>query len=460
MAIWWITEALPIYTTALVPLVLFPLLGILTPKEAAAPYGHHLIFLMMGGFLMARAIERWRLHLRMALAIVSTVGGGPRRLILGFMLATFFLSMWISNTSTTLIMLPLCLAIMTTLEGENHNSRLSTALLLGVAYSASVGGMATLIGTPPNAVLAGTFNQLFPHAPPISFLGWFLFAAPVSTLFLFIAWFYLTWIAYPMKAETGAQLEKNQQVIKEQRLKLGPMSRGEILTSICFVLLILLWCTRGGGNYPGWNQWLPSSCRVGDSTVVMLVAIICFIIPVDRRKGVFLLQWEDAQKIPWGVLVLFGGGFSLAAAIQKSGLATWLAGQMGVLKALPIILVIVIICLVVTFLTEVNSNTATCTIMLPFLASAALAQEINPMVLMIPAALSASCAFMLPVATPPNAIVFASGRLRLPEMAKQGVAMNFLGAILITLTVYFTMGWSFSIDIFSLPAWAVALESF
>jgi sodium-dependent dicarboxylate transporter 2/3/5 len=464
MATWWITEAIPIPATALLPLILFPLLGIMGAKDVSMRYADQNIFLFMGGFFIAMAMQRWNLHKRIALYIVKLLGTSPRRIILGFMVATALLSMWISNTATTMMMFPIGLAVVYHAASmlEREKSGVDTApgrfnfglgLMIGIAYSASIGGIATLIGTPPNIVFAGIVKSMFPEAPEIGFLDWFKIGLPLVVVFLPVAWIYLTRIAVPPKI---AKIPGGKEIIERDLKELGGMKIGEKLTLFVFVLVALAWIFRadidlGVFIVPGWSNLLGISKYVHDSTVAIIGAVLLFLLPVDFKKGIFVLNWEWALRIPWGIILLFGGGFALAAGFQTSGLAQWIGGRLSFLCGVPTIVMILCICLLLTFLTEVTSNTATTTMMMPVLGALAVATCTHPFLLMIPAAMSASCAFMLPVATPPNAIVFGSGYLRIPDMARVGFFLNLVGAIIITLLVYFLVIPIFKINSLPLP---------
>jgi sodium-dependent dicarboxylate transporter 2/3/5 len=464
MATWWITEAIPIPATALLPLILFPLLGIMGAQDVSMRYADQNIFLFMGGFFIAMAMQRWNLHKRIALYIVKFLGTSPRRIVLGFMVATAFLSMWISNTATTMMMFPIGLAVIFHAASmlDKEKSGINTApgsfnfglaLMLGIAYSASIGGIATLVGTPPNIVFAGIAKSMFPKAPEIGFLDWFKIGLPLVVIFLPVVWFYLTHIAVPPKIR---KIPGGKEVIEHDLKELGKMNTGEKLTLFVFVFVAFSWVFRrdidlGFWLIPGWSGLLGISEHVHDSTVAIFGAILLFLLPVDFKKRIFVLNWEWALRIPWGIILLFGGGFALAAGFQTSGLAQWIGERLSFLCGVPTIIMILCICLLLTFLTEVTSNTATTTMMMPVLGALAVATCIHPFLLMIPAAMSASCAFMLPVATPPNAIVFGSGYLRIPDMARVGFFLNIIGAIIITLLVYFLVIPIFNINALPLP---------
>jgi solute carrier family 13 (sodium-dependent dicarboxylate transporter), member 2/3/5 len=430
MASWWMTEAIPIEATAILPLVLFPALGVLSMSETSAPYANELIFLFMGGFFIAVTMERWNLHTRIALSIVSAVGTEPKRLVLGFMLATAFLSMWISNTAATAMMLPIGIALGEMFRPSDRGGRFDfgIALMLGTAYAASIGGVATLIGTPPNAIMAGAANEML--GIRIGFVEWMMVGVPTAAVMLLVGWGMLL-LVYPPGTLSGDAAS----LLRAQREGLGPASRGERTVAIVFTLTAFAWVFRedkelGTFVLPGLESIMPA---VTDSTIAMAAALALFLIPVDRKRGVFALDWPTARTIPWGVLVLFGGGLSLARAMDTSGLATWIGTGVGVLAAVPPIVIVLAIATLFVFLTEMTSNTATATMAMPIMAGVAAGLGIAPITLMAVAALSASMAFMLPVATPPNAIVFGSGYLTIPQMVRAGFWMNLIAIAMITL---------------------------
>lgn len=451
MAAFWIGEVIPLAATALFPLVLFPLLGLLEPKAVARAYADPVVFLMMGGFLLAEAMKKWRLHWRIALFIIRALGGSPRRLLLGFMLATGLLSMWISNTATVVMMLPIALSVIYRLQGvgrpeDARSDPFAAALLLGIAYASSCGGLATLVGTPPNAIFVGQVKVLFPQAPEIFFSQWIKFGLPLSLIMLLLAWGLLMGLVF-RRWTPGGHLEP--ELMKREFKTLPPMSRGERLVLTIFGATALLWITRGC-----WSRWLPAGVMVDDSTIAVIGALALFLLPVNLTQGEFVLGWKNAAQIPWGVLLLFGGGFALALGLEQSGFAAWTGGHLTALAGAPPWLLVATVCLLVTFLTEVTSNTAIATIMMPIMAFSAEGLKVHPFLLMLPAALSASCAFMLPAATPPNAVVFGSRLLRLPQMAKTGFVFNLLGALVISLVIYFLAGWALATDLGSFPTWA------
>lgn len=442
MAVWWITEVVPLAVTSLLPVALFPLFGIMDGKAVSSTYFNDVIFLFMGGFMVALAMERWNLHKRIALNILCRTGVSPARILLGFMTASYFLSMWISNTATAMMMLPIAMSIITQLDDlmkQGTSSKFSIGLLLGVAYSASTGGMATLVGTPPNLSFARIYHIYFPTAPEISFSKWLMFALPVSLIIFGIIWL-LLYLMFRPKKEDWTPIDKN--TFTRQLSDMGKTTFEEKSVFFVFVLLALLWIFRIDLNFgvftiPGWAGIFPESPYINDGTVAIFMAILLFIWPSKNFREQRLLDWSTANKLPWQILLLFGGGFALATGMKESGLSLWFGQHLAGLASLHPMLIILTICLVITFLTELTSNTATTEMALPILAGIAITTDINPLVLMIPATMSASMAFMLPVATPPNAIIFGSGRISVGQMARTGLFLNLIGAVVIMLMMYF-----------------------
>jgi sodium-dependent dicarboxylate transporter 2/3/5 len=440
MAVWWICEAIPIPATALLPIALFPLLGVVSAAKVTAAYADHLIFLFMGGFLIAVTMERWQLHKRIALHTIRIIGATPRRIILGFMMATAFLSMWISNTATAMMMVTIGIAVLgqiTTLVepqgkamAEGHQ-QFGTALMLGIAYASSIGGVATLIGTPPNAILAGVVEKNY--GITIGFAQWMAFALPLSLVMLGLTWFYLTRLGFKIDHE---EIAGGRIAIEQEFKKLGRITKQERRVLIVFLAVAVAWLLRGLIN-------MKSLSMVSDSTIAIIGGLLLFIIPSDLKKAEFLLDWPTAVKIPWDIMLLFGGGFALANAFQVSGLTEWLAGQLNVLQGVNVVLMIATIVTLVIFLTEVTSNTATASLLLPVMGALAQAMQTSPLGLMTAVAITASFAFMLPVATPPNAIVFGSRQVTIPQMARTGFWLNIMGILLITffITVVMPMVW-------------------
>ena len=444
MAIWWMTEAVPIAITALLPVVLFPLFGIMNGKDVSSTYFNHIIFLFIGGFIVALAMEKWDLHRRIALKILLLVGVSPNRILIGFMLATAFLSMWISNTATAMMMVPIALSVISQLEeniGSEYIKKYSVALLLGIAYSASIGGIATLIGTPPNIAFSQIYSQTFPSAQEISFAQWIVFALPLSIIMLFFAWLFLYLIFVPKISFKGNAKE----VIKRHYSKLGRITYEQIVVLIGFVLLAFLWLFRSGFDIsighkniilPGWSKLFAHPEYFNDGTAAMFIALLLFIIPSKNDKSQTIMDCQTLSKLPWNIVLLFGGGFALAKGFSVSGLSMWIAQRFHSLTNLNLILIVLIISTVVVFLTEFTSNTATTQMFLPILSSIAIGIHIDPLILMIPATISASLAFMLPIATPPNIIIFGSGRVRIVDMMKVGIFLNLIGIIVILLILF------------------------
>jgi len=452
MAVWWVLEAIPISATALVPIALFPVLGIQSVKSATAPYANPLIFLFLGGFMIALAMERWNLHRRIALNILKIVGSNPGALVGGFMVATAFLSMWVSNTATATMMLPIGLSVVGLVtggglpgQGEGRGERFTPALLLGIAYAASIGGLGTLIGTPPNALLAGYFAETY--GVEVGFAKWMMMAVPLEIAMLFIAWFVLTRIMFPIRAQ---ELTGVDTMISEEIRDLGPISRGEKIIATIFVVTAVLWILR-----PLIDKWLPGM-HISDTGIAVVAALVIFVIPVEPRNRVFLLDWTATQKLPWGVLLLFGGGLSLGAAINETGLSHWIAEAMSGASGWPTLVLILAVVAVVMTISHMTSNTATAAAFLPLTAALAVSLGENPLLLSIPMVLAASCVFMMPVATPPNAIVFASGELTVPQMARAGFLINVLALVLILLVAYTLMEMAFGIQTGVVPGWAAA----
>lgn len=443
IAIWWITEAIPIAATALLPIVLFPLSGGMELTTTTAAFGHKYVFLYLGGFLIAIGIEKWNLHKRIAINIIAFIGSDVRKVILGFMLATAFLSMWISNTATSVMMLPIGIAIIKELKDnpatiKDENKTFGKALMLGIAYSASIGGVATLIGTPPNLVLAGVIAETYNYE--ISFSEWFLFGFPISLILLIFCWFYLTRIAYTFKQ---TEFPGGKQEIQRLKKALGPISYEECLVAIVFALAGFCWISR---SYL-LQDFLPA---LDDTIVAIAFGLLLFVLPSKEKKST-LLNWKDTFQLPWGIIILFGGGMALAKAFETSGLAVWLGGLMTTFGGLPLFVLILLLITAVNFLTEITSNLATTAMLLPVLAPLALEVGVHPFGLMVGAAVAASCAYMLPVATPPNAVVFGSGYLKIPDMVSRGLALNIFSIILITIMVYWLLPVLWEINIAKFP---------
>ena len=431
VGVWWVTEAVPIAVSALLPIVLFPLTGALDLSATTVAYGHKYVFLYLGGFFLAIAIEKVNLHRRIALSIIGLIGTRMRLIVLGFMVATAFLSMWISNTATAVMMLPIGLAIVAQYRDhpdtpENEHTEFGKMLMLAIAYSASIGGIATLIGTPPNLVFASMVKELY--GIEIAFLDWMLLALPLSIVLLILCWWYLTRIAVRLDSDDfpGGVAE-----IKRQKKALGRMQSQEKRVLGVFVLTALAWICR--------SLLLSPYLHALDDTIIALCAgVVLFVLP-GRQKSTSILSWEDSKKIPWGILLLFGGGLAIATGFKDTGLAKWLAELLIALDFLPLLLMTFMLVAAINFLTEITSNLATTAMILPVLAPLAAAMGVSPYVFMVGATLAASCAFMLPVATPPNAVVFGSGYVRMSDMIRAGLGLNLLSILIVTLWVYFVL---------------------
>ncbi|WP_192034345.1 DASS family sodium-coupled anion symporter [Halomonas sp. YLGW01] len=424
MATWWSTEPLPIPATSLLPLVLMPSIGINDLSSVATSYANPIIYLFLGGFLLGIAMQRWELHRRIALRVLQVVGYQPRQQIAGFMIATGFLSMWVSNTATAIMMLPIGLSVVSLLEDNapEEVARYATALLLAIAYSASIGGIATLIGTPPNALLAAYLAE--DRGIDVGFGQWMLIGLPITIVMMTVAWWWLT-----RKGFNLAMGNKSGDMVQQELDRLGPMSKAEKRVGVLFLLAAVAWVSRPLLNDLG-LPWL------NDTGIAIGAGILLFLLPSGGQRGERLLVWDDAQKLPWGILLLFGGGLALAGAIKASGFATWIADQLSLFGALPLLMLIGIVVLVIIFLTEVTSNTATAAAFLPLLGALALSLDLSPLMITVPAAIAASCAFMMPVATPPNAIVFATGHMKIQSMIRAGFALNLIGTVVVTLLAY------------------------
>ncbi len=425
MAIWWMTEAIPISATALLPLALFPLLGIADIRAAAAPYANPLIFLFLGGFLIAAGMERWNLHRRLALRIIAMMGPRPYAILAGFMIAAAFLSMWVSNTATALMMLPIGLSVAELVRRTDSKEveHFTIGLMLIIAYSCSIGGIATLVGTPPNAFFAGFMLETYDVS--VGFVEWMQIGVPMALIALPLMYFVVTRVVYPIKIR---EIPGGAAFINSELAAMGRMSRPEKMVMVLFVAAAVLWMTR-----PLLAPMIPG---LSDAGIAMGVGLLFFLLPVDVPKRVFLLEWNDAERLPWGLLILFGGGLSLAAAINDTGLAAWLGAQAGLLENWPVFLIVLAIATTIIFLTELTSNIATVAAFLPIVASIGVGLGESPLVFAVPAVLAASCAFMLPVATPPNAIVYSSEYVTIPRMARAGILLNILFIFLVSLIAY------------------------
>ena len=447
VAVWWITEAVPIPAASLLPIVLLPLTGALEGAAVTSSYGDPIVFLFLGGFLIALAMERWNLHKRIALNIISVVGTSTSRIVLGFMAATGFLSMWVSNTAAVMMMLPIGTAIIhqvsAVIKSERKDlaaeeAKFSKALIFSIGYAGTIGGLGTLIGTPPNIILAANIKKLY--GVEVSFGGWMAFAVPVVVILLVAVWLYLTKVAHPIKMK---ELPGGKELILEEKRKLGKMSFEETMVLLVFGFAAFMWVTRTFL----WDDKIPG---IDDTMIAIFAASLLFLIP-SLNKGGRVLDWSVSKDLPWGILLLFGGGLALATGFKETGLAEWIGGRLTVLDGFNFVVIVIISTALVLFLTEITSNTATATMILPVLASLALALNVHPYALMVPAAMAANCAFMLPVGTPPNAIIFASGKLKISEMVRTGFVINIFTLILIVGAVFYILPHLWGVDLTVFP---------
>jgi sodium-dependent dicarboxylate transporter 2/3/5 len=445
MAIWWITEAMPIAATSFLPLIIMPLFGLLDIEKTSGNYMHPTVLLYMGGFLMATGIEKWNLHRRIALNIINLLGTNLRKIVLGFILATGFLSMWISNSATALMMLPIGLAVVTQFkiqlgtDQEQYAVNLGKNIMLGIAYAASIGGMATLIGTPTNSILVAVVKELYDYS--IGFNDWMAFGLPLVIMLLVICWYFLVSLANPLPKKFD--LNEGKSIIFNQLKALGKISFEEKTVLIVFSLVCLAWVSRS-------FILVKFFLEIDDTIIVLVGVILLFLLPSSSGKD-RILDWKTAEQIPWGVLILFGGGLALAEGFKTTGLAEWIGQNFTAIEGVGFFMMLLIVVTAVNFLTEVTSNVATASMILPILASVAIKLDLHPFGLMIGATIAASCAFMLPIATPPNAIVFGSGYLRMNDMVKAGFWLNIISIILVTLMVYYILPWLWEIDLESYP---------
>ena len=447
MAIFWVTEAISIFATSFIPIALFPLLGVLDSKQIAACYGNHIVLLILGAFFVAKAIETNNLHKRIALLTIRTFGTSRQRIMLSFMVATGVLSMWTTNNSTTLMMLPIGMALLNREQEMGADiSRFAPALMLCIAYSASIGGTGTLVGTPPNLLFVSTVEEIFPEAPALIFTEWLKIGIPFVTVFLPLTWLYL--IKY---FRIEGELEGSDQIIEQEYQALGPMSVAEKKVAVVVFLYALGFIFR-----TWWSDILGVEGYVKDSTVAFIASIALFSLPSGLKNEdgneTRLLEWQDAKEIPWAISMMIGGGMAIASSFRSSGLIDWVANIMS-LEGIPVLLIVLLVVTAMVFLTEINSNTATTAIFLPVLAGLAKAGSFHPYLLMIPATIAASCAFMLPSGTGPNACVLASGHLSIPQMAKAGFRLNILVIFVLVILLYFVIFPIMDISS-SVPSWS------
>lgn len=445
MAIWWLTEAIHISATALLPIALLPLFGARTIEEATAPYANNLIFLFMGGFMISLAMQRWNLHKRIALLTLRMVGTNPHMTVAGFMLATAVLSMWVSNTATTIMMLPIALSVIATTFSQVADRELpepgrqlpdiagknfALCLMLGIAYAASIGGVGTIIGTPPNLILVSYIRETM--GIEISFFQWLLIGLPIVVIFLPLAWLLLTRVLYPIRVDRTFE---GEDVIASEYAKLGPMSRGERATLVVFSCTALAWITRPLLSEIEIAGVAPLA-GLTDAGIAIIAGIALFVIPVNVKEREFVMSWDMMKNLPWGILILFGGGLSLAASVEATGVGEFLGHQVEGLRGVSVLMLVLLVAAMVVFLTELTSNTATTATLVPILAGIAPGLGIDPLMLIVPIALAASMAFMMPVATPPNAIVFGSGYITIPQMVRAGFWLNLVSIMIVTAAMF------------------------
>ncbi|MEM6766161.1 MAG: SLC13 family permease [Bacteroidota bacterium] len=443
MAIWWVSEAVPIAITSILPLVLFPVTGAMDMRATAAPYSRPIIYIFMGGFMIALAMEKWNLHRRIALSIIAAVGTNMKQIVLGFVLAAGILSMWISNTATTVMMLPIGLAIVSQFMVLGKDAGLtekvldnfSKALILSIAYCASIGGMATLVGTPTNLVFIGFVEETY--QAELSFAKWMLLGFPITVILWGVTWWHLTHNAFPL---SGKRIAGSKQIIQDQLKKLGRISYEERWVMGVFATVAFAWISR---KYI-LNPFLPG---INDTSIAMAGAAVLFVIP-SSKKGQFLMDWPTALKLPWGVLLLFGGAFAVAAGFDQTGLAQWMGEKLSLMKGTPYIAVLSVVVTMVNFLTEIAQNMATCALMMPVLSELSINLGVHPYALMVSATIASSCAFMLPVATAPNAIVFGSGMIKMRDMVRAGFLLNVLSILIIILFSYFLLPYIWGIEVY------------
>ncbi|MBB6451305.1 sodium-dependent dicarboxylate transporter 2/3/5 [Geomicrobium halophilum] len=452
IASWWVTEALPIPATSLLPLILLPITGAVDGGEVASSYGDNIIFLFLGGFFIATAMEKWNLHKRMALLIIAMIGTSTQRILLGFMVGTGFLSMWVSNTAAVMMMIPMGLAITaqvaSALKGKPEEAefpKFEKSLIFGIGYAGTIGGVGTLIGTPPNIILAGQMREIF--GVEISFATWMLFGLPVVAIMIAFTWLYLGRIAFKTSIK---ELPGGREVIQQERQGLGKTTYEEWIVGFVFLFAATMWITREffWDIDTGLIYGIPG---LSDGLIAVLAAVLLFSIPANRLKGGRILSWEDSRDIPWGVLLLFGGGLAIAQGFTASGLSDWLGEQLTVLDGFNLIIIIAASTIFIMILTEITSNTATATMILPVVAALAVALNVHPFALMVPCAMAANMAFMLPVGTPPNAIIFGTGKLRIIEMVKTGFYVNIVATMIIVLAVYFLVPLVWGVDLSTFP---------
>ena len=439
MAVWWITEAINIYFTALIPITFLPFMGVISMKDLAPSYMPDIIFFFIGGFLLAFSLEKWNLHKKIALKLLLLMGNSPKRILFGFMFVSYFLSMWILNTAVVMMLLPAALAVISQISEKSKENPLSTPILLGIAYAASIGGTATVIGTAPNLYFMDFFNQNFADKEPITFAGWFIVGLPASAVFFVTTYFVL--VKKYLKSDSVISIDMD--FIANEYKDLGRLTYEQITIAVVFGTTVALWFTAkdvsiGSFEFTGWTHLFPEPKYIKESTIAMMAAFTLFLIPSKSEKG-HLLDWGAAKKIPIGVIFLFGGGFAIAKVIGLTGLSLWLGESLQFVADYPPVLVVISLTLFMTFFTELTSNTASTVLMLPILLAIAGNVDAHPMLIMMPVIMSASFAFMLPVATPPNTIVYATEKIKVKDMASTGLILNLIGVVI---SSFFVLVWA------------------
>ena len=439
MTIWWVTEAIPIYVTGIIPIILFPLFNIFEIEEISNSYAHPLVLLFLGGFIIASAMESCGLHKRIAINILSIAGTSPSKIIAGFMIATASISMWVSNTASTIMMLPIATSVIALFaqQTKSKESNLTVPLLLAIAYSASIGGIATLIGTPTNVMLVSILSDNYNY--DISFFDWFKVGFPTTLILIPIIWFFLTHIIFKIPNRESDALHKALRNLKEE---IGKSTYAEKIVTVVFIITASLWMLRRFIN----NSF---ELNINDTSIGLFGALLLFIIPIKKNQRA--CSWETASKIPWGILLLVGGGIALSKAFNITGLANWIGSFSVFFNGFNIFLLIIIFVTLIIFLTELNSNTATIATFAPILIAFAIGINVNPLFFAIPCTIAASCAFMLPVATPPNAVIFGSGKISIRNMVKAGIILNIISIFLVTIISYFLLKYFFNYEIYSVP---------
>lgn len=448
MAAWWITEAMPLPVAALLPVIILPTLKIMPLKEVTAPFASSIIFLFLGGFIISLAMEKWKLHLRFGLGILKVLGVGPKSALAGMMLATAFMGMWISNTATTILMLPMAISLALLLGRKSDSGELPTganyfakAMVLGVGYSAVIGGLSTFVGTPTNAVLKGHMQKTYGY--DFSLADWMSFGVPLMLIMLLLAWCMLC----SLFVRHAATCDNTREVVRDEYAKLGRMRCGERVVTAVFVLIATFWVLRR-------QMEMLLGIPLDDAVVALIGAMILFLTPLNRQMSQFALTWKDTDKLPWGVLIFFGGSLSISDALTKTGVTAWISLQLDALNGSSLVLVVGIIVLLIILASEMMNNVATITAFLPILSGLAAGMDVNPLLILVPATLAASCGFMLPGASAPNALAFGTGYLKVRDMIRAGFLLDIISALFVILATFTLMSWAFGVEPGVVPDWA------